>query len=97
MDDYYRYSLGTTKTIKSKPIPDLDLEDADDKSTKFPVSKKIFKVFNNVEYKGYVTGYDHKRKLYHILYEDSDAEDFYHNKVRDLCVGTVKQHPKKKR
>ena len=54
------------------------------------------KVFNDVEYKWTVTGYDHKRKIYHILYEDGDTKDFYHNEVRVLCVGTIKWYPKKK-
>ena len=65
------------------------MDDVDDNTTRFPVGTKIFKVFNDVEYKGTVTGYDHKRKLYHILYEDGDAEDFYHNEVRDLCAANV--------
>ena len=44
-----------------------------------------------------MTGYDHKKRLYHILYEDGDAEDYYHNDVQDLQAGVVKRHPKKKR
>ena len=47
-------------------------------------------VFNDVKYNGTVTGYDHKRKLYHILYEVGDAEDLYHNDIRDLCATNVK-------
>lgn len=31
-----------------------------------------------------------KKKLYHIFYEDRDAEDFYHNEVKDICAGSVK-------
>ena len=44
MDDYYSYAPGTTKTIKSKPVPDIDLDDIDDGSTRFPVGTKIFKM-----------------------------------------------------
>ena len=40
----------------------------DDDSTRFLVGTKVFKVFNDVEYKDAVTGYDHKKQLYHILY-----------------------------
>lgn len=73
MDDYNGYAPKTTKTIKSKPLPDLDLRGVDDETTRFPVGTKIFKVFNDVEYKVSVTGYDHKKKLYHIMYEDVDV------------------------
>ena len=48
MDYYYEYSLGTTKTVKSKPIPNLDLDDVDKKTTRFSVDTKILKIFNNV-------------------------------------------------
>lgn len=37
-----------------------------------------------MEYKGSVISYDHKKNLYHILYEDGDAGDLYHNEVSDL-------------
>ena len=73
------------------------MEDVDDNSTRVLVGTKVFKVFNDVEYKGTVTGYDPKTRLYHILYEDEDAEDFYHNEVRDLRAIVVKRHPRKKR
>ena len=64
-------------------------------STTFYVGTKTFKVFNDVEYKGSVKGYDHKKRLYHILYEDGDTEDLYHNEVRDLCAGIVIRYLKK--
>ena len=67
--------------------------DVDDNSTRFLVGTKAFKVFNDVEYKSAVTGYDHKKQLYHILHEDGDAKDYYHNKVQDLRAEVVKQHP----
>ena len=38
-----------------------------------------------------------KKKLYYILYEDGNVEDFFHNEVSDLCPGNMKRHPKKKR
>ena len=56
MDDCYGYSLETTKTIKSKLLLDLDLKDVDDDTTRFSVGTKLFKVFNDVEYKGSFTG-----------------------------------------
>ena len=51
MDYYYGYALGTTKTIMSKHVPDLDLGDVNDNTTIFPVGTKLFIVFNDVEYK----------------------------------------------
>ena len=97
MDYYYGYTPGTTKNIKSKPLSDSDLQDVDDGTKRYEVGTKIFKIFNDVEYKGSVTGYDPKRKLYHILYDDGDMEDFYHNEVKQFHADTVKRHPKKKR
>ena len=79
MDKYYGYTPGTTKFIKSKLVLDSDLSDVDDGTKKYEVGTKIFKVFNNVEYKRTITGYNLKKKLYHIIYEDGDAEDLYHN------------------
>ena len=97
MDDYYGYTPGTTKRIKSKPVSDSDLQDVDDGTKRYDVGTKIFKIFNDVKYKGTITGYNCKKKLYHILYEDGDMEDFYHNEVKQFHSYTVKQHPKKKR
>ena len=49
------------------------MADADDDSDWFITGTKVFKVFNDVEYKCTATGYDHKKKLYHILYENGDT------------------------
>ena len=57
------------------------MADVDDDSTRLLVGTKVFKVFNDVKYKGTVTGYDHTKQLYHILYEDCNTKDYYHNKV----------------
>ena len=73
MDNIYGYDPGTTKTIQSKLLPDLDLKDVDDETTRLWVSTKIFKVLNDVEYKVSITGNDHKKKLYHNIYEDEYA------------------------
>ena len=54
-------------------------------------------MFNGVEYKCTVTGYDHMKGLYHILYKDGDTEDYYQNEIQDLRAGVVKRHPKRKR
>ena len=96
IDKYYGYTPGTTKTIKSKPEELSNMEDIDDNTTQFSVGTKVYKVFNDMEYKGTVTGYDHKKRLYHILYEDDDAEDFFCNEVWDLGAEVVKRHPRKK-
>ena len=97
IDEYNGYTSGTTKTIKSKPEELPYMADVDDDSDRFITGTKVFKVFNDVEYKGTVTGYDHKKNLYHILYEDGDAEDYYRNEVPDLQAEVVKRHPKRKR
>ena len=52
MDNYYNYAPHNTKTIKSKPVLDLELDAFDDKTTKVPVGTRHFKVLNDVEYKG---------------------------------------------
>ena len=81
INEYNGYIPETTKTIKFKPEELLVMEDVDDDSTIFLVGTKVFKVFKDVEYKGAVTGYDHKKQLYHILYKDDDVEDYNHNEV----------------
>ena len=96
IDEYNGYTPGTTKTVKSKPEELPNMTDVDDDSTRFVTGTKVFKVFNDVEYKDAVTRYDHKKRLYHILYEDGDAEDYYHNEVRDLQAVVVKRHLKRK-
>ena len=60
IDDYYGYTPDTTKNIKSKPSEIPDMEEVDGKFTKFSVGTKFFKVFNDVEYKGTINGYDLK-------------------------------------
>ena len=55
------------KSIKSKPVYDFDLQDVDDGTKRYDVGMKIFKIFNDVKYKGTVTGYDCKKKLSYIL------------------------------
>ena len=64
---------------------------------RYEVNTKIFKVFDGVEYKGSVTGYNTQTKLYHIEYEDGDMEDMYHNEVKAHHHANVKRLPKKKR
>ena len=92
MDIYYGSAPGTTKTIKSKHVPDLELDDVDNKTTEFHLWTKIFKVFTNVEYKGRITRYENESTFYQILYKDGNAED----EVRDSCTADVKRHPKTK-
>ena len=38
-----------------------------------------------------------KKQLYHIIYENGDEENFYHNEGKEFHADTVKQHPKNKR
>ena len=90
LDECYGYTPGTTKNIKSKPKEMPDMDEVDDGSTRFVAGTKDFKIFNDVEHKGTVTGYDHKSRLYHILYVNDDTEDYYHNEVQDLRAEVVK-------
>ena len=59
------------------------MDAVDDGSTQFYVGTPVFKVFGKVEYRGEVTGYDPVNKLYHIVYDDDDTKEYYHNEVRD--------------
>ena len=72
IDDYHLLIPGMTKTIKSKVVHDEVNEELDDGSKRFGYNSKVFKVFNNVEYKGNVVGYNPKTKIYQIEYEDGD-------------------------
>ena len=71
MDAYYGYKPGTIQNIKSKPVSDSDLQDVDDGTKQYEEGMKIFKIFNDVKYKGPVTVYDPKKKLYHVIHEDT--------------------------
>ena len=92
MDDFHGFKYGTTKRIKAKPDP---LEKVDDGTGRFPFKTKVYKAWNNVEYKGEVQGYDPKEKYYKIVYEDGDEEDLYHNEVKEYSKGWTL--PKNKR
>ena len=85
IDDYHYFTPGTTKKVKSKHIeePTDDIADVDDNSTRFHVGTVVFKVFRKVEHRGKVVGYDPVTKLYQIVYDNDDTEQYYHNKVRD--------------
>ena len=69
MDDFYGYAPGTTKTIKSKPDKLPDMKDVDDGSERYGHGTIVYKVFNDIEYKGTVQGYDpHCTESYTLLY-----------------------------
>ena len=55
----YGYAPGATKIIKSRTIPNIDLKEVDDESTRFPVDTKILKVFNDLKYQRSSIGYDY--------------------------------------
>ena len=42
-------------------------------------------------------GYNNQTKLYHIVCEDEDTEEMYHNEVESFHSSNVKHLPKKKR
>ena len=97
MDDSYGYAPGTTKTIKSKSEKLPDMKDVDDRSEQYALGTTVYKVFNDIEYRGTVQGYNPHNKLYFIVYDDGDKEYYYHNEVKEYCKDNVKQHPRKKR
>ena len=41
--------------------------------------------------------YNPNKKLYYIVYNDGDKEDYYHNELRDYCDKNIKRYPQKKR
>lgn len=67
MDNYYGCIPRTTKNIKSISLLDLDLKDIDNGTKRYNVGTKIFKVFNDVQYKGTVTGYDHRKCIIYFM------------------------------
>ena len=97
MDEFYGYAPGTTKMIKSKPEKLHDMKDVDGGSTRFPHGTFVYKVSIGLEYRGKVQGCNPNKKLYHIVYDNGDTTDYYHNEVRDYCAKNVKQYPHKKR
>jgi len=76
---------GTTKSIKQKleEMNEDEMKYVNDGTDCYPTGTKIYKTFNDIEYAGEVTGYDHKSKLYHIKYEDGDIKDFFCNEVKE--------------
>ena len=96
-DELYGYTSDTTKTIKSNAEKLPDMKDADDGSTRFPLETYVYKVFNNLEYRGKVQGHNPNITLYHIVYDDRDTENYYHNEVRNYCAKNVKQCSHKNR
>jgi len=50
------------------------MKDVDDGSERYGHGTIVYKVFNDIEYKGTVQGYDPHRKLYFIVYEDGDKK-----------------------
>ena len=59
------------------------MADVDGNSTRFHVGTVVSKVFWKVEHRGRVTGYNLVTKLYQIVYDDDDTEQYYHNEMRD--------------
>ena len=90
-NDYQDFSPGTTKKIKSKHLeePSEDILPVDDGSTRFHVGTPVSKVFKKVEHQGSVKEYDLVNKLYHIVYNDDDTEEYYHNEVQDQWKQTL--------
>ena len=82
IEDYHNFTPGMSKKIKEE-VETNDPYGFDDGTTRHSIGTKVWKVFGGLEYEGTIIGYIHKQKWYHILYNDGDTEDFYHNKVKD--------------
>ena len=85
IDAYHHFTPGTTKKVNSKHTeePTDDMVSVDDDSMCFHVGTVVFKVFGKVEHRGKVVGYDPVNKLYQIVYDDDNTEQYYHNEIRD--------------
>ena len=83
IDDYNDLVPGTTKRVKSKDtLDDGDIStDLDDRTSRYPIGFNIYKVFDGVQHKGTISGYDSKHRLYQVEYQDGDSEEFYHNEI----------------
>lgn len=66
MANYYGYACGITKTIKSNFYQKY-LKEVTNWITRYHLGTKMLKVFDDVKYIGSITGYDHKKKLFHII------------------------------
>ena len=73
------------------------MKDVDDGSERFGLGKTVYKDFNDIEYRGKLQGYNPHTKLYFIVHDDGDKEDYYHNEVKEYCEDNIKRHPRKKR
>ena len=80
IDDYNLFEPSTTKTLKGYR-GEVDESDQDGGSRRFSLGTKIYKQFGNYKYSGNVVGYDNERKLYRILHDDGDREEFFHDEV----------------
>ena len=82
---------GTIKKVKSKQLEETTeyMPAVDDDSTRFHVGTVVFKVFGKGEHWGKVVGYDPVNKLHHIVYDNDDTEEYYHNKIRDQQKRTL--------
>lgn len=85
IDNYYDLAPGTTNSIKQKPDEVFadKMNEVDNGGMHYPTGTKVYKVFNDIECAGEVTGYDQKPKFYHIKCEDGNLEDFFHYEVCD--------------
>ena len=99
INDYYHFSPGTTKKIKSKHIEESteDMDTVDDNSMRFHVDTLVFKVFGKVEHRGEVTDYDPVNKLYHIVYDNDETKEYYHNKVRGQPKKNISMRKQKRK
>ena len=82
---WLRYAISrTTKRTKSKASNDDDDSvsiDVDDRTSRFPIDFRIYKIFDGIEFSGKIIGYDSKSRLYQIEYSDGDQEEMFHNEV----------------
>ena len=78
IDDYHYFYQGTTKKIKSTHLedPNKDSLAIEKGSTKYHACTIVFWVFGKAEHQGTVSGYDPVNKLYHIIHDGDDTEEY---------------------
>ena len=56
--------------------------------TPHPPGTPLYKIFDNIQYRGYVQKFDPKYELYLVRYEDFDEEDLTHDELEQLLSPT---------
>ena len=55
-----------------------------DASNKYNVGTVLYKDFKGIQYRGTMTSYDAKEKLYKVIYEEDDGKELYKGEIDEL-------------